>query len=153
MGSRSRDRPGRHARTRSRARLLREREADRRAPTAAEPVRPEGRAARRCRRADAAHGVPRPHRLRGARLTTPIPFVRDLDIEYGRVDQVSPLIRRVVAHNPSKFTYLGTGTYIVGHGDVAVIDPGPDMAAHVDAIVDALEPGERVAKIVITHTH
>jgi glyoxylase-like metal-dependent hydrolase (beta-lactamase superfamily II) len=66
---------------------------------------------------------------------------------------VSPLIRRVVAHNPSKFTYLGTGTYIVGRGEVAVVDPGPDMSEHVDAIVDALEPGERVSKIVITHTH
>jgi glyoxylase-like metal-dependent hydrolase (beta-lactamase superfamily II) len=66
---------------------------------------------------------------------------------------VSPLIRRVVAHNPSKFTYLGTGTYIVGRGEVAVVDPGPDMSEHVDAIVDALDPGERVSKIVITHTH
>ena len=63
------------------------------------------------------------------------------------------MIRRVVAQNPSKFTYLGTGTYIVGHGDVAVIDPGPELDAHVDAILDALEPGERVTKIVITHTH
>ena len=51
-----------------------------------------------------------------------IPYVRDLDVHYGRVEQVSPLIRRVVADNPSKFIYLGTGTYIVGHGEVAVID-------------------------------
>jgi hypothetical protein len=40
-------------------------------------------------------------------MPAPIPFVRDLDVAYGRVDQVSPLIRRVVAENPSKFTYLG----------------------------------------------
>ena len=82
-----------------------------------------------------------------------IPYVRDLDIEYGRVDQVSPLVRRVVANNPSKFTYLGTGTYLVGHGDVAVIDAGPRLDEHVDAILAALEPGERVTHLFVTHTH
>jgi glyoxylase-like metal-dependent hydrolase (beta-lactamase superfamily II) len=51
---------------------------------------------------------------------------------------VSPLIRRVVAHNPSKYTYHGTGTYIVGHGDVTVIDPGPQLDAHRDALAAAL---------------
>jgi glyoxylase-like metal-dependent hydrolase (beta-lactamase superfamily II) len=86
-------------------------------------------------------------------MAAPIPFVRDLDVAYGRVDQVSPLVRRVVADNPSKFTYLGTGTYIVGHGAVAVVDPGPLLDAHVDAIVAALEPGERVSHILVTHTH
>jgi glyoxylase-like metal-dependent hydrolase (beta-lactamase superfamily II) len=86
-------------------------------------------------------------------MTPPIPFVRDLDVVYGRVDEVSPLVRRVVAENPSKFTYLGTGTYIVGRGDVAVIDPGPLLDAHVGAIVAALEPGERVTHILVTHTH
>ena len=58
-------------------------------------------------------------------MATDIPFVRDLTFEYGQVDQVSPLIRRVIAKNPSAFTFHGTGTYIVGTGDVAVIDPGP----------------------------
>ena len=49
------------------------------------------------------------------------PSFRTLDVvEYGIVESVSPLIRRVIADNPSKFTYRGTGTYIVGHGDVAV---------------------------------
>jgi glyoxylase-like metal-dependent hydrolase (beta-lactamase superfamily II) len=86
-------------------------------------------------------------------MAVAIPYVRDLDISYGRVDQVSPLLRRVVAENPSKFTYLGTGTYIVGQGEVAVIDPGPLIDAHVSAIVAALEPGERVTHILITHTH
>ena len=79
--------------------------------------------------------------------------MRDLEVVYGRVEQVSPLIRRVVAENPSRFTYLGTGTYIVGRGEVAVIDPGPALDAHVDAIVAALEPGERVTHMVVTHTH
>ena len=82
-----------------------------------------------------------------------IPFVRDLDVHYGRVEQVSPLIRRVVADNPSRFTYLGTGTYIVGRGDVAVIDPGPRLDAHVDALAAALEPDERVTHLLVTHTH
>ena len=58
-----------------------------------------------------------------------IPFVRELDVAWGRVDAVSPLIRRVVAANPGPFTFTGTGTYIVGRTDggarVAVIDPGP----------------------------
>ncbi len=85
-------------------------------------------------------------------MTTIVPFVRALDIEYGRVDQVSPLIRRVTANNPSPFTYLGTGTYIVGRGEVAVIDPGPLDEAHLAALERALD-GERIAHILITHTH
>jgi glyoxylase-like metal-dependent hydrolase (beta-lactamase superfamily II) len=81
-----------------------------------------------------------------------VPFTRDFDVEYGRVDQVSPLIRRVVAENPGRFTFTGTGTYIVGHGSVAVIDPGPALPAHLDALRAALE-GEQVTHILITHTH
>jgi glyoxylase-like metal-dependent hydrolase (beta-lactamase superfamily II) len=81
-----------------------------------------------------------------------IPFVRDLDFEYGRCDEVSPLIRRVVAHNPGPFTYLGTGTYIVGRGEVAVIDPGPDLPEHLAAIMAAVD-GERVSHILVTHHH
>jgi len=81
-----------------------------------------------------------------------IPYVRELEFEYGRADPVSPLIRRVIARNPGPFTYLGTGTYIVGHGEVAVIDPGPDMADHLAAIL-AATAGERVTHILITHHH
>jgi glyoxylase-like metal-dependent hydrolase (beta-lactamase superfamily II) len=81
-----------------------------------------------------------------------IPYVRQLDFEYGRSDQVSPLIRRVIANNPGPFTFLGTGTYFVGHGEVAVIDPGPDDPAHLAAILAATE-GERITAIVITHHH
>lgn len=81
-----------------------------------------------------------------------IPYVRDIDIEYGRCDQVSPLIRRVTANNPGPFTFKGTGTYIVGRGEVAVIDPGPDDPAHLEAILAAI-PGERVTHILITHHH
>ncbi len=81
-----------------------------------------------------------------------IPFVRETDVAYGRCDPVSPLIRRVMAENPGPFTYLGTGTYIVGHGEVAVIDPGPDDAAHLEALL-AATTGERITQILITHTH
>jgi len=81
-----------------------------------------------------------------------IPFVRDMAFEYGRPDAVSPLIRRVVANNPGPFTYLGTGTYIVGQGEVAVIDPGPALDLHLDAILEATA-GERISHILITHTH
>ena len=81
-----------------------------------------------------------------------IPYVRKIEFEYGQVDQVSPLIRRVIAKNPGPFTFTGTGTYIVGGGQVAVIDPGPDDAAHLAAIQAAIA-GETVTAIVVTHHH
>ena len=81
-----------------------------------------------------------------------IPYVRDIQFEYGACDQVSPLIRRVVAYNPGPFTYVGTGTYIVGRGEVAVIDPGPAMDEHLEAIL-AATAGERITHIVVTHHH
>ena len=70
----------------------------------------------------------------------------------GIVEQVHPLVRRLLAPNPSPFTYAGTQTYIVGRGEVAVIDPGPDLAEHVEAI-HAATTGERIAAILCTHTH
>lgn len=81
-----------------------------------------------------------------------IPFVRDIEFEYAVVDTLSPLIRRVICNNPGPFTYTGTGTYIIGHGEVAVIDPGPRDAAHMAALTKALR-GETVSHILITHTH
>ena len=81
-----------------------------------------------------------------------IPFVRQMDFSYGEADQVSPLIRRVIADNPGPFTFTGTGTYLVGAGEVAVIDPGPDDPAHLEALMRAIE-GERVTAILTTHTH
>jgi glyoxylase-like metal-dependent hydrolase (beta-lactamase superfamily II) len=88
---------------------------------------------------------------------TAIPFVTLDDPRYGEAITVSPYIRRIVADNPSKFTYHGTGTYIVGsadasNGDVAVIDPGPQLDSHRDALVRALE-GRRVVAILVTHCH
>lgn len=81
-----------------------------------------------------------------------IPFVTAHDIVPGRVDKVSPLIRRVTAPNPGPFTYKGTGTYIVGRGEVAIVDPGPLLEAHLEALAAALA-GERVRHILVTHTH
>jgi glyoxylase-like metal-dependent hydrolase (beta-lactamase superfamily II) len=81
-----------------------------------------------------------------------IPYVRDFSFDYGCVDQVSPLIRRVIARNPGPFTFTGTGVYIVGSGEVAVIDPGPEDQTHLDALLAALD-GERVSHILVTHTH
>jgi glyoxylase-like metal-dependent hydrolase (beta-lactamase superfamily II) len=84
---------------------------------------------------------------------TPIPFVPSLDdVHYGHVEHVSARIRRVIAENPSKYSYRGTGTYVVGQGTVAVIDPGPDLASHRDALAAALV-GEKVVAIVVTHCH
>jgi glyoxylase-like metal-dependent hydrolase (beta-lactamase superfamily II) len=83
-----------------------------------------------------------------------------LDLEsftYGAAQPVAPLVRRVIAENPSKFTYFGTGTYIVGgdangHGDVVVIDPGPELGSHREALATAIA-GERVRAILVTHCH
>ncbi len=85
-------------------------------------------------------------------MAAAIPFNRSLAFDYGVCDSLSPLIRRVIANNPGPFTFHGTGTYIVGRGEVAVIDAGPDLASHVDALLAALE-GETVSHLVVTHTH
>ena len=81
-----------------------------------------------------------------------IPFVREMDFAYGRPDQLSPLVRRVIANNPGPFTFRGTGTYIVGRGEVAVIDPGPALPEHLEAILAATR-GETIKAIAVTHTH
>lgn len=81
-----------------------------------------------------------------------IPYRRELEFEYGVVAELSPLIRRVIAKNPSPFTLHGTGTYILGHGDVAVIDPGPADPQHIEAIL-AATAGERISHLLVTHTH
>jgi glyoxylase-like metal-dependent hydrolase (beta-lactamase superfamily II) len=65
---------------------------------------------------------------------------------------LSPLVRRVVANNPGLMTGPGTNTYLVGIDEVAVIDPGPDLARHIDAIIGA-SMKERVRWVLLTHTH
>jgi glyoxylase-like metal-dependent hydrolase (beta-lactamase superfamily II) len=85
-------------------------------------------------------------------MATIIPFRREFSFQYAVAETMSSLVRRVTARNASPFTFKGTGTYILGHGKVAVIDPGPDLAEHVDALLAALR-GETVTHILITHTH
>ena len=85
-------------------------------------------------------------------MASSIPFRRELDFSYGEVSHVAPGIRRVIAENPSPFTLYGTGTYILGQGEVAVIDPGPADGAHIAKLLEALE-GETTSHILITHTH
>jgi len=81
-----------------------------------------------------------------------IPFIRTLEAPYEASLQLSPLVSRVLAHNPGPFTFKGTGVYIVGKTDVAVIDPGPIIPEHLDALKRALD-GKRVTHILVTHTH
>ncbi|MGR3570870.1 MBL fold metallo-hydrolase [Brevirhabdus sp.] len=71
----------------------------------------------------------------------------------GQCVTLEPGVRRILAPNPSPMTFWGTNTYLVGTGDVALIDPGPDSAAHRQAIKAALAPGERVSHILVTHSH
>ena len=74
------------------------------------------------------------------------------DLTPGVASALSPLVRRIVAPNPGPFTGPGTNTYLVGIDEVAVIDPGPDEAAHIDAIIGA-SMRERVRWVLLTHTH
>lgn len=91
-------------------------------------------------------------RRHSPKLKVHIPFQLKDEFEYGEIHDVSPLVRRIVANNPSKFTYLGTGTYIVGRGHVAIIDPGPWQESHVSAIAESLS-AETITHILVTHTH
>lgn len=78
----------------------------------------------------------------------------DFDPKPGQAEPVAPGIRRVLCNNPSAFTYRGTNTYLLGAGGgVAVIDPGPEDHAHLEAILAALGPGEHVSHILVTHAH
>ncbi|MDE3081267.1 MAG: MBL fold metallo-hydrolase [Paracoccaceae bacterium] len=71
----------------------------------------------------------------------------------GKVERLAPGLRRVLAPNPSPMTLHGTNTFLIGEGRVAVIDPGPASAAHLDAILAALSPGETISHILVTHSH
>lgn len=77
----------------------------------------------------------------------------DFDPIAGQPDQIVPGLRRILAPNPSPMTFRGTNTYIVGQTDLAVIDPGPDNAAHLAAILAACGPGQRITHILVTHAH
>lgn len=71
----------------------------------------------------------------------------------GEVQRPEPGLRLVLAPNPSPMTFHGTNTFLLGDGAVAVIDPGPDSAEHLAAILAALGPGERISHVLVTHSH
>ncbi|WP_323768546.1 MBL fold metallo-hydrolase [Antarctobacter sp.] len=71
----------------------------------------------------------------------------------GVAEALAPGLRRVLAPNPSPMTYRGTNSYLLGTRDIAVIDPGPDDRRHLEAILSALTPGQRVTHILVTHAH
>lgn len=74
------------------------------------------------------------------------------DAPYAKLEQLEPRIARVLAHNPSAFTYYGTQTYFIGDREIALVDPGPDLPEHLDALEEAIG-GRRVVAIMCTHTH
>jgi glyoxylase-like metal-dependent hydrolase (beta-lactamase superfamily II) len=80
-------------------------------------------------------------------------FKQDYTAHYGEAECMSPRVQRVLCENPSPYTYTGTGTYLVGSGtDVAVIDPGPSMPEHGEALMRAIGT-QKVSHILVTHTH
>ena len=81
------------------------------------------------------------------------PFDKHPGVTYGVAEEVAPDVRRVTARNPSPYTFTGTRSYLVGRGEVALIDPGPDDAGHVAALLAALGPGERITRVLVTHSH
>jgi glyoxylase-like metal-dependent hydrolase (beta-lactamase superfamily II) len=85
-------------------------------------------------------------------MSDDIPFNRTLALAPGTVEEIAPGVRRMLCNNPSPFTFKGTMSYIVGHGEVAIIDPGPDDESHIAALLDAVR-NETVTHIVVTHTH
>src|SRR5262245_18870367 len=85
-------------------------------------------------------------------MTDDIPFDRTLDLTPGQPEEVMPGVRRLLCNNPSPFTFKGTVSYIVGRGQVAIIDPGPDDENHIAALLDAVRD-ETVTHIFVTHTH
>ncbi len=82
-----------------------------------------------------------------------MPDTPDFDPVPGMAETLAPGLRRILAPNPSPMTYRGTNTYLIGTRGIAVIDPGPDDASHLRAILAALGPGQYVTHILITHTH
>ena len=77
---------------------------------------------------------------------------RAVDAPYAKLEQLEPGIARLLAHNPSAFTYYGTQSYLAGSAELAVIDPGPDLPEHLDALQEAIG-GRSVVAIMCTHTH
>lgn len=77
----------------------------------------------------------------------------DFNPEPGTAEVLETGLRRVLAPNPSPMTYRGTNTYVLGERDLAIIDPGPDDPKHLEAILAAVQPGQRISHIIVTHAH
>jgi glyoxylase-like metal-dependent hydrolase (beta-lactamase superfamily II) len=77
----------------------------------------------------------------------------DFDPPVGPAIDLGDGLRRILAPNVSPMTFRGTNTYLLGTTDLAVIDPGPDDPAHLNAILAALGPNQRISHIIVTHTH
>jgi glyoxylase-like metal-dependent hydrolase (beta-lactamase superfamily II) len=88
----------------------------------------------------------------GSCMTDDIAYDRTFDLAPDTVEEVIPGVRRILANNPGPFTFKGTVSYIIGRGHVGIIDPGPDDARHIAALLDAVR-GETVTHIFVTHTH
>jgi glyoxylase-like metal-dependent hydrolase (beta-lactamase superfamily II) len=85
-------------------------------------------------------------------MSDDIPFDKSFDLRPETVEEIAPGVRRLLANNPGPFTFKGTVSYIVGRGQVAIIDPGPLDDIHIAALLDAVR-GETVTHIFVTHTH
>src|SRR5271154_820957 len=85
-------------------------------------------------------------------MSDDILFDKTFDLEPDKMREVAPGVRAIVANNPSPFTFKGTMSYIIGRGQVAILDPGPDDEPHIAALLDAVR-GETVTHIFVTHTH
>jgi glyoxylase-like metal-dependent hydrolase (beta-lactamase superfamily II) len=79
-------------------------------------------------------------------------IVTSFDAPPGALIRVAPALRRVIAPNPGAFTFTGTCSYILGEGDVAIVDPGPAIDSHIEALLAAIA-SERLRYILVTHTH
>ena len=81
-----------------------------------------------------------------------LPFRTSMTFAYGEPRELAPGVVRLVANNPSPFTFKGTNTYLLGTDSLAVIDPGPADPAHLEAVIKTIG-GRPVTHVIITHTH
>lgn len=77
----------------------------------------------------------------------------DFNPQAGLAEELEPGLRRILAPNPSPMTYRGTNTYVLGTSGLAVIDPGPDSQPHLAAVLAAVQPGQKITHIIVTHSH
>ncbi|TLP64587.1 MBL fold metallo-hydrolase [Parasedimentitalea maritima] len=77
----------------------------------------------------------------------------DFNPNPGEAIELEPGLRRILAPNPSPMTYRGTNTYVIGRTDLAVVDPGPALPHHLQAILSAVEPGQKITHVIVTHSH